>query len=114
MTELIRIKPHHFLDIVRDYGAGAELTPSPYGHAVHVVAEKVLADRRVTLDLVSGIDDICEPCKNHVDGHCIDTTTTTGEVTSKQEWDLTINTRLFERLGLEEGGRTHEIAQASR
>ena len=95
MTEIIRIKPHHFLDIVRDFGAGAEFTPSPYGHAVHLMAEKVLADRRAMLELVSGIDDICEPCENHVDGHCTDT-------------------RLFERLGREEGGRTHEIPQASR
>ena len=33
----------------------------------------------------------------------IDTTTTTGEVTSKEEWNRTIDTRLFERLGLDEG-----------
>ena len=64
-----------------------------------------MADRQVVLELVLGIDDICEPCKNHVDGHCIDTTTTTGEVTSKEEWNLTIDTRLFGRLGLAEGAR---------
>ncbi len=105
MGEVIRIKPHHFLDIVRDFGVGVEFRPSPYGHAAHLVAEKVLADRQVMLELVLGIDDICEPCKNHVDGHCIDTTTTTGEVTSKEEWNLTIDNRLFERLGLTEGVR---------
>ena len=101
----IRTKPHHFLDIVRDFGVGVEFRPSPYGHAVHLVAEKVLADRQVMLELVLGIDRFCEPCKNHVDGHCIDTTATTGEVTSKEQWNLTIDTRLLERLGLEEGAR---------
>ena len=101
----IRTKPHHFLDIVRDFGAGGEFQPSPYGHAVHLVAERVLADRETMLELVLGIDDICEPCKHHVDGHCLDTTTTTGEVTSKEEWNLTIDTRLLERLGLTEGVR---------
>jgi len=99
----IRTKPHHFLDIVRDLGAGIEFKPSPYGHAVHLVAEKVLADRQVMLELILGIDDICRPCKNHVDGHCIDTTTTTGKVTSKEEWNLTIDSRLLQRLGLDEG-----------
>jgi len=103
--EVIRIKPHHFLDIVRDFGAGVEFEPSPYGHAFHLVAEKVLADRHVMLELVLGIDRICEPCKNHVGGHCVDTTTTTGEVTSKEQWNLTIDTRLLEQLGLEEGTR---------
>ena len=101
----IRTKPHHFLDIVRDYGAGVEFQPHPYGHAVHVVAERVLADRQTMLELVLGIDDICEPCRNHVDGHCIDTTTTTGEVISKEEWNLTIDTRLFQHLDLQEGTR---------
>ncbi len=105
MGEVIRIKPHHFLDIVRDFGAGVEFEPSPYGHALHLVAEKVLADRQTMLKLVLSIDRICEPCKNHVDGHCVDTTATTGEVTSKEQWNLTIDTRLLQRLGLEEGTR---------
>ncbi len=105
MGEVIRIKPHHFLDIVRDFGAGVEFEPSPYGHALHLVAEKVLAHRQTMLRLVLGIDDICEPCKHHIDGHCVDTTTTTGEVTSKEQWNLTIDTRLLQRLGLEEGAR---------
>ena len=105
MSKVIRIKPHHFLDIVRDYGAGVEFRPSPYGHAVHIVAEKVLADRQVMLELVLGIDDICEPCTNHVDGHCLDTTTTTGKIASKEWWNRIIDTRLLGRLGLREGTR---------
>ncbi len=110
MAEVIRTKPHHFLDIVRDYGVGVEFQPSPSGHAVHLVAEKVGClrsgrDRQTMLELVLGIDDICEPCKHHVDGHCLDTTTTTGEVTSKEEWNLTIDTRLLQRLDLQEGTR---------
>jgi hypothetical protein len=44
MTDLLRLRTHHLIDIVTDYGRGAVFAPHPYGHAVHTVAERVIEE----------------------------------------------------------------------
>ena len=104
-NEVIWIKPHHFLDIIRDIGAGRVWEPHPYGHAVHSVGRELLADRDRMLELVVGIDDICRPCRYNINGVCTDTTESPGYEVSKDEWNRTIDGRWLERLGLAEGDR---------
>jgi hypothetical protein len=36
------IRPHHLLDILRDYGYGIRYEPHEYGHALHAVAGKII------------------------------------------------------------------------
>ena len=109
MTGIIRIKPHHFVDIITEFGAGTEeWEPHPYGHAVHSVARDVLANRDVTLEMDSGADDICAPCIHNKDGLCDDTIDTSfrpDAPSSKREWNLIIDKRWYERLGLGDGDR---------
>jgi len=102
MQMVVQIKPHHFLDIIRDYGAGNTFAPHPYGHAVHTVAERVLSDRNIILQLVLGCDDICRPCMNNKEGRCIDSVDHP-PFTSKEKWNRTIDARIFEKLELKEG-----------
>ena len=107
MGDPIRIKPHHFVDIITDLGAGqTAFEPHPYGHAVHTVAERVLQDRDVPLQMELGADDICGPCIHNIDGRCDDTIDTSYRPTapaSKQEWNLRIDRRWCERLGVQQG-----------
>jgi len=105
MSESLIIKPHHFLDIIRDFGAGIKHEPHPYGHAVHEAAQRLHENPECLLELTSGVDSICQPCRNLVGGHCTDTTSTPGRLVSKESWNLLIDSRLFERLGLKEGDR---------
>ena len=108
MEETTRIKPHHFIDIVTSIGRGAEFKPHPYGHAVHSVAEKVMRNRDAVLEMELGADDICAPCTHNVDGLCddsIDTSFRPGAPASKREWNLIIDRRWCERLGLKQGDR---------
>ena len=106
---MIRIKPHHFIDIVRDFGRGqTTFEPHPYGHAVHTVAQAVLDDPDVVLEMELGADDICAPCIHNINGLCDDTFDTSHRPeapTSKREWNLLIDQRWCERLGLEQGAR---------
>ena len=105
----IRIKPHHFIDIVADIGRGQTAwTPHPYGHAVHTVAARILAEPDVLLEMELGADDICAPCKHNVGGLCDDTIDTSfrpAAPSSKREWNLLIDRRWCERLGLAQGDR---------
>ncbi|MCK4283487.1 MAG: hypothetical protein KAX44_04150 [Candidatus Brocadiae bacterium] len=109
MPGLIRIKPHHFVDIVTAFGAGRKhFEPHPHGHAVHTVAAMVAADPDVLLEMDFGADDICEPCAHNIGGFCDDTIDTSfrpDAPASKREWNLLIDGRWASRLGLEEGDR---------
>ncbi len=101
------IKPHHFLDIIRDFGAGRVHTPHPYGHAVHLAAVRIREDRGLLLRLTSGADFICTPCRLLCNGHCTDSTGTPGRIVSKEAYNRLIDRRLFRRFGLHEGALMH-------
>jgi len=113
LPDVIRIKPHHLIDILTEYGAGCEQwQPSAYGHAVHIVAERILRDYDATLEMFSGADDICLPCIHNIDGLCddnIDTSYRPQAPSSKREWNLLIDNRWYERLGLKDGDRLSAI-----
>ena len=56
---MVRVKPHHFVDIITAIGGGRTVfEPHSYGHAVHSVAAKVLRHRDTELIMDLGADDI--------------------------------------------------------
>lgn len=99
----MRLRPHHLLDIITQYGASAPFAPHPYGHAVHTVAEAVLADPDVAIEFVVGADDICAPCKNLIEGHCEDVLSQLDPPISKQEYNDDLDRRVLAYLGMTEG-----------
>lgn len=109
MSDIIRIKPHHFIDIITKYGAGTlSFSPHPYGHAVHSTARIIIDNRDVLLELELGADDICTPCIHNIDGICddiIDTSYRPDAPASKREWNLLIDRRWCDRLGFKQGDR---------
>ncbi len=104
---MIIIKPHHFVDILRALGdESSEFKPHPYGHDVHTVAARILADHEVMLQMELGADDICRPCIHNIDGICDDTIDTSFRPQaprSKQTWNLLIDQRWCKVLGLATG-----------
>jgi hypothetical protein len=109
MPETILIKPHHFVDIIGALGdEQTRFSPHPYGHNVHGVAARILADRDVILQIEIGADDICGPCVHNRDGVCDDTIDTSfrpAAPRSKQQWNLIIDRRWCDKLGLAAGDR---------
>lgn len=109
MSEVIRIKPHHFIDILAALGRGqTTFDPHPYGHAVHTVAACLLERRDALLEIELGADDVCRPCEHNVDGRCDDTIDTSFRPeapSSKHEYNLLIDGRWCERLQLRPGQR---------
>jgi len=109
MAGAMRIKPHHFVDIITSFGKGQRrFGPHPYGHAVHSVAASVAGDPGVMLQMEFGADDICAPCVHNIDGVCDDTIDTSfrPEAPSlKREWNLWLDRRWAAALGLSEGDR---------
>jgi hypothetical protein len=101
---MIAIKPHHFVDLVTALGDGrTQFQPHPYGHGLHTVAKQILASREVNLRIELGADDICFPCRHNIHGLCDDTIDTSFRPkapASKREYNLLIDQRWAERLGL--------------
>ena len=106
---MIRIKPHHFVDIISALGRGeTTFEPHPYGHDVHTVAALLLRHPDSLLEIELGADDICRPCKHNLNGQCDDTIDTSFRPRaprSKREYNLLIDRRWCERLGLRQGRR---------
>ena len=107
--KMISIKPHHFVDIVTAFGEGrTDPPPHPYGHAVHSVTRRILADRDMDLRIEFGADDICLPCRHNLNGACddmIDISFRPQAPESKREYNLLIDKRWAERLGLQQDDR---------
>ena len=112
--DVIRIKPHHFIDVLCALGRGqTAFEPHPYGHDVHGVAARLLETRDALLEIELGADDVCRPCRHNVDGLCDDTIDTSyrpDAPASKREYNLLIDRRWCERLGLQQGDRLDAIA----
>ena len=65
--------------------------------------KEILAHRDVELRIVLGADDICLPCCHNIEGLCNDTIDTSFRPeapASKREYNLLIDQRWAERLGL--------------
>jgi hypothetical protein len=106
---VIRIKPHHFVDIVTAVGSGKRsFEPHPYGHALHLVAQKILEDPGICLEIEMGADDICRPCVHNVEGICddfIDISYRPEAPASKSAWNSLIDQRWCVLLGLRQSDR---------
>lgn len=84
------------------------MSPISYGHDIHAVAAKILADHDVILQMELGADDICKPCVHNINGTCDDTIDTSFRPTaprSKQAWNLLLDQRWCAALGLSHGDR---------
>ena len=98
----MKLRPHHLIDIVSSYGRGTEFSPHPYGHALHTVAARVLAEPSLQIELVLAADDICAPCRHlQADGSCDDVLAQLAEPPPKQAYNDDLDARVFSYLGLE-------------
>jgi hypothetical protein len=118
MSDIVRIKPHHFIDILTYYGAGTtSFVPHPFGHAQHTVAAQILDHPGILLEMELGADDICAPCMHNVGGLCddvIDISYRPQAPSAKREWNLLIDRRWCARLGIGQGDRFSARALAQR
>lgn len=107
MHDVIRIKPHHFIDLLAAIGEGRVVfMPNPAGNADFLVAHKLAKNPHSRLQIVlEEADDVCYPCQYHVQGTCrgrIDTAFLPDETVSLQPLPCRIDHRWCEYLQLDE------------
>jgi hypothetical protein len=112
MSEALPIKPHHFVDILADFGRGrTDFQPHPYGHDLHTVAARILAEHDLRLLIAVGADAVCEPCRHNAEGICVDgmpdsQSRYVGVPEGKEEWNRRIDGRWCAVLRVSEGEET--------
>lgn len=117
MNEVV-IKPHHFLDIIKLYGAGiTDFVPDQaYQHDFYRIANLLLADPDQPLRLTIHGDDICIPCKYYSrqgEGICTDHIAHIPGMDSKDEWNKVLDQRIL-LLVLPDQGRSCTAARLCR
>ena len=106
MAGRLRLRPHHLIDIVTDYGHGQTFAPHPYGHAVHLVAQRVIEDPDLEIEFVLAADDICAPCRHLLpSGCCDDVLHQLTPPTSKQAYNDELDLAVCDHLGIQPGAR---------
>ena len=109
MELAIKIKPHHFVDIMASFSKRKiVLEPHPVGHARHTVTQKILLDKHLVLEIEPGADAVCAPCSHNRDGKCddkIDTSLRPKAPESKQKYNLMLDQRLMKRLKINPGDK---------
>lgn len=96
---MIRIKPHHFLDIIKLYGKGIEVfvPDENYNHNFYSVANEIINNHQIYIQLTIDGDDICSPCKYiDDDGICTDKIKHINGIGSKDEWNKILDKRIIE------------------
>ena len=68
----MKLRIHHFFDLIRDFGKKEELKPHPYGHSYHKVAKVIWDNPNSKIKIIVGCDDICDGCIHLKDNSCDD------------------------------------------
>jgi len=92
----MKLRIHHFFDIIRDFGIGKKFDPHPYQHSYHRIAEQILADPNLEIEILVGSDAVCEGCIHLKDEHCNDTISHRSDFTSKEAFNNHLDARIIE------------------
>ncbi|WP_373140124.1 DUF1284 domain-containing protein [Beduini massiliensis] len=98
------IKPHHFLDIIKLYGAGIEhfVPDTQMNHDFYKAANEIISNPQTTLILTKEADDICQPCIKLKQGVCADPLTKYCGFSLKDDYNKALDQRMLEQFDLDE------------
>ena len=102
--EVLVLRPHHILDMIRNLGNRRPLVPHPYGHLVHEITPLLREDPDRLCRLVARNDAVCGPCRMlDSRGLCTDVLSQLEKPVSKQEYNDGLDRRLLAFLGIRDG-----------
>ena len=92
----MKLRIHHFFDIIRDFGIGKKFDPHPYQHSYHKIASLINDDPNIEIEIIVGSDAVCEGCIHLTGGHCNDTISHRKDFTAKEAFNNYLDTRIIE------------------
>ena len=101
--QMIKLRPHHLLDIIRDYGNDIDRKKEHQWGAMLVgVTNELLKDLDQTIELVIGVDSICMPCSRLEEGIC---EARLGGDQMMRDYNDPLDRALFDALNLKSGSQ---------
>lgn len=99
----MKLRPHHLIDIFKGLGNGRDMSkPHEFGHAQHIIVQKIRKDSETIVEFICENDDICTPCRNlGKDNICIDILKV--PLMKKQDYNDALDKRLFNYLKITPG-----------
>jgi hypothetical protein len=98
----MKLRIHHFFDIIRDFGSGKEIKPHPFGHSYHAVAKLIREDATIAFQLIIESDEICKGCSHLIDGVvCDDVVSHRPDFEGKEAFNNYLDNRIMEVCGVE-------------
>lgn len=98
---MIKLRIHHFFDIVRDFGIGKEFAPHPYKHSYHEVAEMIWQHPETEIEIVVGADSVCNGCIHLAGDSCDDCITHRKDFTLKEAFNNYLDSRIINVCGID-------------
>lgn len=98
---MIKIKPHHYIDIIKLYGSGIDnfIPDKDYNHDFYKIANLLILNKETKISLTINDDDICKPCKYiNSSGICTDSVKHLKFIESKDEWNKILDKRIIELM----------------
>jgi hypothetical protein len=102
----MRLRIHHFFDIIRDFGAGKEFQPHPYLHSYHKIANIILKQPLIKIEIVTESDSVCVGCIKLKGKRCTDIITHRKDFKGKEEFNNYLDIRIMDICEIEENSVT--------
>ena len=96
----MKIRIHHFYDIIRDFGSGKNITPHSFLHAYHKVAEQIRENPNIEFEIVIESDAVCTGCIHLEKSICDDTISHRKDFTLKEEFNNYLDRRIVDICGI--------------
>jgi len=91
----MKLRIHHFYDIIRDLGSGKEIKAHSSGHSYHNVLELIRKNPNLKIKIIICFDDVCIGCKFLRDGKCFDKITHRKDFISKEDFNNYLDKRII-------------------
>jgi hypothetical protein len=96
----MKLRIHHFYDIIRDFGIDKPILPHPYGHAYHTIAEEIHQNSNIPIQLVISCDSICKGCNQLKNNSCVDIISHRNDYSWKEEFNNHIDNQIIKLCAL--------------
>lgn len=96
----MKIRIHHFFDIIRDFGRNKNIKPHPHLHSYHTVAAKISVDANIEMELVVDADEVCSTCSHLINKKCDDIITHRNDFNGKEDFNNHLDKRIMKVCGL--------------
>ncbi|MFC1726970.1 DUF1284 domain-containing protein [Patescibacteria group bacterium] len=103
MDKSVRLRVHHFYDVIRDFGVGKKIEPHPDGHSFHRIAQLIRSNPKLKIKIVVDYDSICDGCSHLKGGHCDDVVNHRKDFKLKEEFNNYVDRRIMDRCQIKEG-----------